>query len=141
MNDRFFVDTNLLVYAYDGSMGAKHAAVLKLFHQLFRSGSGVISTQVLQELAVCLRRKVGRPPSSAEIRKIITELQVEWEVFVNGTESILHALALADRFQISFWDSLILQAAQATSSAILYTEDLNHSQRYDSVRVINPFKM
>lgn len=140
MSDRVFVDTNLLVYAYDDSSAVKRATVLTLFHRIFRSGLGVISTQVLQELAVCLRRRVSRPLSPVEIRKIITELQQEWEVFVNGPEAVLRALDLEDRFQLSFWDSLIMQAAQASFATILYTEDLNHGQTYGSVQVLNPFK-
>ncbi len=140
MSDRVFVDTNLLVYAYDDSRAAKRATVLALFHRIFHSGLGVISTQVLQELAVCLRRRVARPVGPLEIRKVIAELQQEWEVFVNGPEAVLRALEIEDRFQISFWDSLILQAAQASSATILYTEDLNHGQSYGSVHVVNPFK-
>jgi predicted nucleic acid-binding protein len=141
MSDRVFVDTNLLVYAYDDSSAAKRATVHRLFHRVFQSGLGVISTQVLQELTVCLRRRVAWPLGLAEIRKVIAELQQEWEVFVNGPEAVLRALELEDRFQISFWDSLILQAAQASFATILYTEDLNLRQTYGSVQVVNPLKV
>jgi predicted nucleic acid-binding protein len=75
-----------------------------------------------------------------EIRKVISELQQEWEVFVNGPEAVLRALEPKDRFQMSFWDSPILQAAQASSATILYTEHLNHGQAYGSVQVVNPFQ-
>ena len=141
MSDRFFVDTNLLVYAYDRTAGAKHDMALQLFQTIFSVGTAVISTQVLQELAVCLRRKMARPLSTSEIQKILNELRREWEIVVNLPESILVAVALEDEFQISFWDALIVQAAQASSSPVLYSEDFNHRQTYGNVQVINPFKI
>ena len=141
MNDRFFVDTNLLVYAYDRAAGSKHNLAVQLFQDIFSTGTGVISTQVLQELAVCLRRKVTRRLSSPEIQRVISELQREWEIVVNVPESILGALRLEDHLQISFWDALIVQAALTSSSTILYSEDLNHGQTYGAVQVINPFKI
>jgi predicted nucleic acid-binding protein len=139
MSDKFFLDTNLLVYAYDRSAGAKHGAALDLVRNISDSGAPVISTQVLQELAVCLRRKVARPLDSREIRKIVTELQ-EWEVFVNNGDSVLRALEIEEQYQISFWDSLIINAAHSAGAEILYTEDLNHGQILGGVRVVNPFK-
>jgi predicted nucleic acid-binding protein len=141
MSDRFFVDTNLLVYAYDQATGGKHNLVVKLFRDLLAAGTGVLSTQVLQELAVSLRRKVAAPLSSSEVRKILSELQQDWEIFVNAPETILDALEIEERFRISFWDALILSAAQTSSATILYSEDLNHGQRYGDVRVVNPFKV
>jgi predicted nucleic acid-binding protein len=74
MNDRFFVDTNILVYAYDDSAGQKHAMALSLLKEVLHSGAAIISTQVLQELVICLRRKVARPLQKQEIRKIVSEL-------------------------------------------------------------------
>ena len=139
MSDKFFVDSNLLVYAYDRSAGAKHGAALDLVRNISDSGAPVISTQVLQELAVCLRRKVARPLDSKEIRKIVTELQ-EWEVFVNNGDSVLRALEIQEQYQVSFWDGLIVNAAHSSGAEILYTEDLSHGQILGGVRVVNPFK-
>jgi predicted nucleic acid-binding protein len=140
MTDKFFVDTNLLVYAYDDSAVAKHTTALALVDEAVKGGTPVISTQVLQELVVCLRRKVVRPLDPKEIRKIVSELLQDWEVFVNTPESILRALEIEQRYQISFWDALILNAAQSSAASILYTEDLNDDQMYGNVRVKNPFE-
>jgi predicted nucleic acid-binding protein len=63
-----------------------------------------------------------------------------WNVFVNTAQSILQALEIAERYQISFWDALIVQAAEGFAAEILYTEDLSHGQTYGGVRVVNPFK-
>jgi predicted nucleic acid-binding protein len=141
MNDRFFVDTNILVYAYDDSAGPKHAMAISLLTEGLQSGAAIISTQVLQELAICLRRKVARSLQNKEIRKIVSELLDEWEVFVNDSKSVLHSLEVEDRYKTSFWDALILHAAQASGAHTLYTEHLNHGQMYGGVRVINPFKL
>jgi len=97
MNDRFFVDTNILVYAYDDSAGPKHAIAFSLLKEVVQSGAAIISTQVLQELVICLRRKVARPLENMEIRKIVSELLDEWEVFVNNSKSVLHSLEIEDR--------------------------------------------
>ena len=135
MNDRFFVDTNILVYAYDDSAGPKHAIALSLLKEALQSGAAIISTQVLQELVICLRRKVARPLENKEIRKIVSELLDEWEVFVNDSKSVLHSLEIEDRYKTSFWDALILYAAQESAAQTLYTEDLKHGQMYGGVRV------
>jgi predicted nucleic acid-binding protein len=100
----------------------------------------VISTQVLQELVACLRKKVARLLDATKIRKIVAELQ-DWEVVVNDSESVLRALELEVRYKISFWDGLIIEAAQSSGAKILFSEDLNDRQMYGSVRVINPFNV
>jgi predicted nucleic acid-binding protein len=93
MSDRYFVDTNILLYAHDTSAGAKHERAKSLVEALWRDRTGVVSTQVLQELSVNLRRKVGRPLDVKTTRKIITDY-LTWQVVVNGGESILEALEL-----------------------------------------------
>ena len=61
-----------------------------------------------------------------------------WQVVVNGGDSILEALDLEARYQISFWDALVIQSAQVAGAEILYSEDLSDGQRYGTVRVKNP---
>lgn len=139
MSDREFVDTNILVYAYDRSSGAKHDRARKLLDQLWESGNGTVSTQVLQEFVVYLRHKVAHPLGAQETRRVLQDL-MGWNVFVNTAESILQALEIAERYQISFWDGLIVQAAEGAGAEILYTEDLSHGQTYGGVRAVNPFK-
>jgi predicted nucleic acid-binding protein len=139
MSGREFVDTNILVYAYDRSSGTKHERARKLVDQLWESGNGTVSTQVLQEFVVYLRHKVAHPLSAQETRRVLQDF-MGWNVFVNTAQSILQALEIAERYQISFWDALIIQAAEGTGAEILYTEDLSHGQIYGDVRVVNPFK-
>jgi len=137
MSDRYFVDTNILMYAHDASAGEKHERAKALVAELWRDRSGVVSTQVLQELAVNLRRKTAKPLDAKATRDVVADY-LTWQVIVNGGESILQALDLEARYQISFWDALVLQAAQSSSAEILYSEDLSHGQEYGSVRVVNP---
>lgn len=138
MSDKYFVDTNILVYAHDMSAGTKHDRAKAVVEELWRDRSGVISTQVLQELAVNLRRKAGRPLHAKATREIISDY-LAWQVVVNGAESILEALDIEGRYQISFWDALVIHAAQNAGADVLYSEDLSHGQAYGAVRVVNPF--
>jgi predicted nucleic acid-binding protein len=139
MSDKYYVDTNLLMYAHDTSAGAKHERARALVQELWRDRTGVVSTQVLQELSVNLRRKTGRPLDVKATREIIADY-LTWQVVVNGGESILEALDLEARYQVSFWDALVLYAAQVSGAKILYSEDLSDGQTYGSVRVTNPLK-
>ncbi len=102
MNDRFFVDTSILVYAYDHSAGPKHAITIALLNEALQSGAAILNTPVLQELVICLTPKVARPLANKEIRKIVAELLDEWEVFVNNTESVLRWLAIEERYKLRF---------------------------------------
>jgi len=138
MSDKYFVDTNILVYAHDRSTGRKHEAARDLVDQLWSSGRGVLSTQVLQELCVNLRRKAAHPLPADELRRLVQDYS-GWEVVINTADSILQALEIEARHKISFWDALILQAAETSGATILYSEDLACGQKYGSLRVVNPF--
>ena len=139
MSDKCFVDTNILVYAHDLTQGAKHERARALVQKLWDSGNGVVSTQVLQELCVSLRRRAARPLSAEGMRKVIEDYS-SWEIVVNTAESVLEALDLELRYKISFWDALIVQAAGSCGAEVLYSEDLADGQSYGDVRVINPLK-
>jgi predicted nucleic acid-binding protein len=137
MADKYFVDTNILIYAHDRSMGIKHERARQLVERLWTSGQGVLSTQVLQELCVNLRRKVARPLATEEIRRLIYDY-MSWEIVVNAPEAVIQALDIEARYKTSFWDALILQSAEQSGAAILYSEDLAAKQSYGTVRVVNP---
>ena len=139
MSARAFVDTNVLVYAYDQRGGEKTAIARELLKQLWSERRGVLSTQVLQEFALNVRRKFTQPMTVDQVRQAIS-LYRQWRVLVNSVESILGALEIEQTHQLSFWDALIVQAAIAAGCEILYSEDLSHGQEYEGVRVMNPFK-
>lgn len=137
MTEKFFVDTNILVYALDRTAGRKHDRALQLIERLWTSGQGVLSTQVLQELCVNLRRKVTPPLPPEQVRDVVQDY-LSWEVVVNDAASIIQALEIEARSRISFWDALILNAAESCGATILYSEDLAPGQKYGSIEVVNP---
>jgi len=137
MSDRYFVDTNILMYAHDSAAGEKHLRAKALVEELWENRSGAISTQVLQEFAVNLRRKAKKPLDAKATRDIIADY-LAWQVVVNDADSILQALELEARYQLSFWNALVVHAAQIAGAEILYSEDLSDGQQYGTVRVKNP---
>ncbi len=139
MADKYFVDTNILIYAHDPSAGVKHGRARQLIAQLWSTGEGVLSTQVLQELCVNLRRKLARPLPVDEIRQLVQDY-LSWEIVVNTPQSVIQALDIEVRYKISYWDALVLQAAETCGASVIYSEDLSAGQRYGAVRVVNPLK-
>ena len=137
MSDKAFLDTNILVYAHEPGTGIKHERARAIIEKLWETGGGVLSTQVLQELCVSLRRKMARPWTVDETRSLILNY-MNWELVVNTPDSVLEALAIEARYQISFWDALIIHAAESSGAAVLYSEDLSDGKTYGSVRVVNP---
>jgi len=143
MVEKYFVDTNILIYAHDRSPSRDRAAAIKhdrarqLVEGLWTNGQGVLSTQVLQELCINLRRKVARPLPVEEIRELIHDY-LSWEIVVNTPQAVIQALEIEVRYKTSFWDALILQAAEQSGAAVLYSEDLAAKQHYGAVQVVNP---
>jgi len=138
-NPKYFVDTNILIYAHDRAAGPKHERARQLIEHLWATGKGALSTQVLQELCINLRRRVAHPLPSGEIAKLIEDY-LSWEIVVNTPQAIVAALGIEARYKISYWDALILHAAESCGAAVLYSEDLSHRQRYGAVEVVNPLR-
>lgn len=136
---REFVDTNVLVYAYDVSAGAKHVAAMRLVARLWEAGTGCLSVQVLQEFFVAVTRKVADPLTADEAAVRIRELSA-WKVFTPVAEDVVQAIALHGRAKVSFWDALVIHAAAELGCDVLWTEDLGHGQLIHGVRVRDPFR-
>lgn len=133
-----FVDTNILVYAEDRDAGSKHTIARDLVADLWRSGEGVLSIQVLQEFFVTVTRKMSRPLPPEEALVII-EQYLTWRVVENTGDLLLASIRMASALKVSFWDALILQAAHVERCDRLWTEDLNHGQRVGGLTIVNPF--
>ena len=125
MSDKCFVDTNILVYAHDRSAGVKHQRAQMLLEQLWDSGQGVLSTQVLQELCINLRRKISHPLPVDEVRLLIRDYAT-WEVVTNTPESVLQALDIELRYKTSFWSRRTSLGPSGTSPTIESPETLTH---------------
>jgi predicted nucleic acid-binding protein len=133
-----FVDTNTLIYAHDRSAGDKHTRARDLIRALWQSGDGCLSIQVLQEFYVSVTQKVAKPLTPHAAARIITDLQV-WQVHCPGVEDVLDAIRLQGRYQISFWDAMIVASAIQLGCERIWSEDLNPGQVYDTVTVQSPF--
>jgi predicted nucleic acid-binding protein len=137
MSAKSFVDTSILLHAHDASSD-KHELAKQLLTDLWHTRTGVISTQILQEFSVAIRR--ANPDLSVVQVALLVQNFSGWEVVTNNADSIIRALRIETRHKISFWDALIVEAAQAAGAEVLYSENLDDGQLYNSVRVVNPFQ-
>jgi len=135
--EKTFVDTNILVYAYDIDSGAKHERAKRLLIGLWEGGVGVVSTQVLQEFYVTVTRKLAKPISKRAAREVVATYEV-WEVFRPGAIDISAASETEERFRLSFWDALIITAARRCRATSLLSEDLQDGMVIDSLTISNP---
>jgi predicted nucleic acid-binding protein len=138
--NKAFLDTNILVYAYDASAGNKHDIAKKIVTELWNSGLGCLSTQVLQEFFVTITKKIQKPLNNASAYELIKDL-LKWDVIINTGQCILDGIELQKKYKYSFWDSMIIQAAVKSKSDILLSEDLSNGQIVDGVEIRNPFVM
>jgi predicted nucleic acid-binding protein len=138
MRDKVFLDTNVLVYLYDRDSPEKRARSISILEQGRESFRLVISTQVLQEFYVTVARKLSKDISEAEILLAMHKLRGFATIQIN-IPLIFDAIDLGKRFQLSFWDALITQAALVAGCTRLLTEDLQHGLRIGNLTIENPF--
>jgi len=136
MTEKFFIDTNILIYTIDNHYPKKKIISRELIAKLFEDASGIISTQVLQEFYYTAVNKLKSDP------KIIKELLKsfeELEIVQINTTLIHKAIDCSIANNISFWDALIITAAESANCNKLFSEDLNNGQIINGVEIVNPF--
>jgi len=136
MTGRFFIDTNIIVYAHDLRAGEKHKVAAAKLEELW--GQDVppsISIQVLQEVCAVLIKK-GMP--AAGLAELMEDL-LQWNVIVNDQDILREGLRLQRKLKLSIWDAFIVAAAKKSGASHIISEDLNHLQEYEGIRVTNPF--
>jgi predicted nucleic acid-binding protein len=133
-----FVDTNVLVYAHDTDAGVRHSTAKALLAELWDSRNGSLSTQVLQEFYAVVTRKFKPPMPRATARAIVAAYG-EWCDVATEPQLIVAASRLEEEHTLSFWDSLIVQAAIHAGAGRLVSEDLQHGRRFGTLIVENPF--
>jgi predicted nucleic acid-binding protein len=131
-----FLDANILVYAQDRDSPAKRRRSRELIAALAEAGTGVISTQVLQEFYVAATRKLGVAPLAA--KGVLQTFKV-FEIVQTSPDLIADAIDCSVLNGVSFWDALIVVAAAASGCTVVYSEDLNPGQTIQGVRIENPF--
>ena len=138
MTALIFVDTNVLIYAADAKAERKkHEAAVLWRSELWKSRRGRISFQVLQEFYAKVVQK--QPGARQEVRAEIRDL-LAWRPVAIDAEILERGWRYQDRYQLSFWDALIVSAAKSASCRYLLTEDLQAGQELDGVVVIDPFQ-
>ena len=138
MNGSVFFDTNVLVYLYDTDSPQKQDKARVLLEEHGGSGNAFLSTQVLQEFYVNVSRKFAARLSHEEAFEATKSLSRLPLVQVD-VSLILGAVSLGKQLQVSFWDSLIIQAALRARWRRLLTEEFQHGRIIDDLRIENPF--
>ena len=133
-----FVDTNVLLYAYDHTEPEKQAKAAALLADLWKRRVGCLSVQVLQEFFVNATRNLSRPLEVANARQVVHDYSL-WIVHVPNTSAVMSAIELHERYRVSFWDVMILQSALELGGSTVWSEDLNPGQAFESLTVQSPF--
>jgi predicted nucleic acid-binding protein len=135
---RTFVDSNILIYAHDLDAGNRQRRAADCLAALWSAGAGLLSTQVLQEFYVNVTQKIKSPLPRTVAREVVRNY-APWVQSWITPETVARASEISEVWQLSFWDSMILAAAEQSQAVELLTEDLNHGQVIAGVRVVNPF--
>ncbi len=134
-----FIDTNVLVYAYDADAGDKHKKAGAVLRNCWETESGALSIQVLQEFYVTVTRKLSKTVSKQATREIIQTYEA-WPVYHPTIEDIIAASELEEQHSLPFWDALVVIAAQKSGALTLVSEDLQDGRQIGSLKITNPFK-
>jgi len=138
MSGKQFLDTNILIYAHDLDAGPRHKVAASLVAELWESGQGVISVQVLQEFYVNITRKIPRPLSLVVARGLI-ETYCAWHVVTPTAQDVLRASEVQERNSLSFWDAMIIVSAANAGATAVVSEDFNAGQFIEGLPIYNPF--
>jgi len=137
-HDGQFVDTNVLVYAYDVTAGKKREKAKNLLSTLWQSGEGSLSIQVLQEFYVTVTQKLFPPIPIDNAAQILADF-AQWRVYAPKPADLVAAIELQRRYQLSFWDAMIVLAARRLHCRKIWSEDLTDGAVYDGIAICNPF--
>jgi predicted nucleic acid-binding protein len=139
MSDKIFVDTNVLVYAYDRSEPKKQRQALQVLDYLAVAGTGAISTQVLSEFFVTVTRKITSPLSQDQAYDRVKNYLQSWTVLNLTGMVVLEAVRGVQDYQFSFWDAQIWATARLNQISVIFSEDFNAGAVIEGVRFVNPF--
>ena len=136
MSGKEFVDTNILIYAFDLTAGQRRDMAAALIERLWIERTGCVSVQVLQEFYVTATKKLSMPPADAVAQ---VERFGKWMIHRPALNDVLSAIQLPREKKISFWDAMILHSAMSLDCTVVWSEDLSAGQRWHGLMVQNPF--
>ena len=139
MSDKVFVDTNVMVYAYDRSEPDKQKRALEVLNHLAMSGAAVISTQVLAEFFVAVTRKLSAPLKVPEAYERVRNYLQSWTVVDMTGMVVLEAARGARDHSMNFWDAQIWASAKLNQISLVLSEDFNVGGTIEGVQFVNPF--
>ena len=140
MSDKVFFDSNVPIYAYDTRDPIKQSQAQALLLAATQSQTAVLSAQVLGEFFVVVTKKIPQPLTSSEAAEAIAELGA-MEVMPLDFALVQRAIATREKYGTSYWDSLIISAAERAGCVRIFSEDLNSGQFYHGIEVQNPFQL
>ena len=140
MSDKVFIDSNIIVYAYDSHEPAKQTIAQALLSSAIKEESAFLSVQVLGEFFVVVTRRIKNPLSVDEAEKIVNILAT-LPVYEIDLSLVRRAIKTHKEYGISYWDSLIILTAERAGCTKVLSEDLKEGQAYHNVLVENPFNL
>lgn len=133
-----FVDSNILVYAHDRDASAKQERAAACLRELWQTRRGRLSTQVLQEFYVNVTQKIPAPLGPSAAREVIRNY-ASWVQASISAATVVRASEISEAWRLSFWDGMIVAAAEQDGAAALLTEDLRDGQVIAGIKIVNPF--
>ena len=139
MSDKVFLDTNIIVYAFDQLEPGKMKVARKLLTEGAASKGAIVSYQVVQEFVNVALRRFEMTMSQSELEEFLFEALFPMMAVSSSPALVIEALRLGTSHQLGWYDSLIVAAALERSCQVLYSEDLQHGRRFGNLVVQNPF--
>ena len=139
MSDRFFLDTNIFVYSFDQTAPTKAQTATALIRKAIATQKGIISFQVVQEFFNVALRRFAQPMKPADAEQYLATVFRPLLAIHSSQALYSEALRLQSQASLSWYDSIIVSAAIQAQCDVLFSEDLQHGQRFGSLRVTNPF--
>jgi predicted nucleic acid-binding protein len=139
MSDKYFLDTNILIYTFDSREKKKRTVAMDIVEDALSQNSGIISFQVVQEFLNVATRKFSKPMSVGDAKEYLNQVLMPLCEIYPHNLLYQSALTIAQDTGYSWYDSLIIASAQSGNCNILYSEDLHDSHKISGLSIINPF--
>jgi len=139
MKDNYFIDTNIFVYSFDFDENRKKKKAREIIKNALSDGKGFISIQVIQEFYNVATKKFTSPMNVLSAKKYLEKVFTQLNVVYPSYDFISTGLEISATTKYSLYASLIISAALKSSCSILLTEDMQHGQKIQNLRIKNPF--
>jgi predicted nucleic acid-binding protein len=140
MSGKVFLDTNIFIYAHDRNEPRKQAIATDLVRDSLVESTGIISYQVVHEFFNVVLTKVPHKLPHSDAKLYLDTVFRRFIIVPSSLAVVSEAIRMQERFRLSWYDSLIVAAAQHAGCSTLYSEDLQHGQQFGAVTVKDPFR-